>query len=264
MTIKVKKVSLILAALTMLAVNPARAVRPFITDDASLIGYKRIEIANWMYISDMGSEFWHSANLGLTNWSELTVAGFWGFGKDDDGKKFSYTVPLLQAKFLLRDYEPNSLPGVTFAIGSDLPWGKGAYIADGYGSFGFASATQCFGEDENVLIHAQAGGAFIKDKEDKKFKGGLVFGLGTQVKIYKGFHGIAEIVNGDPYIQNAGAQFQMGVRQFVSDKLQVDCAYGSGIGGDSRMSSWITAGIRYVLSFNKDSNFAPNGRKISQ
>jgi len=262
MTTKVKKVSLILIVLTIFSVDPAWAVRPFITDDASVIGYKRVEIANWMYVSDAGSEFWHSANIGLTDWCELTVAGFWGFSKDNNGKEFSYTVPLLQSKFLIRDYEPNSLPGLTVAVGGDLPWGKGAYVADGYGTFGFASATQCIGEDENVLIHGQVGGAFIKNQKNKEFKGGLVFGLGTQVKVYKGFHLIGEIVNGDPYIQNAGSQYQLGIRQFVSDKLQFDCAYGGGIGGEARASSWITAGIRYVLSFNKDDKFAANGRRI--
>ena len=77
---------------------------------------------------------------------------------------------------------------------------------------------------------------------------GLVFGLGTQVKVYKGFHLIGEVVNGDPYEHGAGSMYQLGIRQFVSEKLQIDCAFGNGISGDTKASSWFTAGFRYVVS----------------
>ena len=144
-----------------------------------------------------------------------------------------------------------------------MPWGKGPYVANGYGAFAFASVTQCIGKDENLLIHGQVGGTWETYMENNKRKhsGGVVFGLGTQVKIYKGFHGIAEIVNGDPYIQNAGAMFQVGVRQFINDDLQVDCAFGSGIGKNSA-NYWITAGIRWVIPFKNSGTYASNGRRI--
>jgi hypothetical protein len=45
--------------------------------------------------------------------------------------------------------------------------------------------------------------------------------------------------------------YQLGIRQFVSDKMQVDFAFGGGISGDTGTSSWVTCGIRYVLSFDK-------------
>jgi len=246
---------LILAAATVLATPYAWAVRPFITDDAALSGFKRSELASWIFASKTGTEFWHSANFGLTNWAELTIAGVWGRSKyefnGETFKEYSYTLPLVQAKFLLRGYEPNGLPGVGVAVGADMPWGKGAFVSDGYGAFGCVLFTQCFGMDENVLIHAQAGGTFLKDKVSKEKLSGLVFGLGTQVKVYKGFHLIGELVNGDPYEHGAGSMYQLGIRQFVSNQLQFDFAFGSGISGETRASSWVTCGIRYVVSFNK-------------
>jgi len=33
-------------------------------------------------------------------------------------------LPLVQAKFLFREYEPNGLPGVGVAIGADMPWAR--------------------------------------------------------------------------------------------------------------------------------------------
>jgi hypothetical protein len=263
---KINKTVLILAVAILFAIPRAWAIRPFITDDATLIGFKRAELASWFYGSKARTEFWHSANIGLTNWAELTVAGFWGRSKyeflSEKFKEYSYTLPLLQAKFLLRDYTPNGLPGVTVAVGSDMPWGNGAYVPEGYNAFAFSSLTQCFGHDENVLIHAQIGTTYLRNRESRENFSGLVYGFGAQVKAYKGFHLIGEVVNGDPYEHGVGSMYQLGIRQFVNDDLQFDLAFGGGISGDTIASSWFTCGIRYVLSFNKQDKFALNGRKI--
>ena len=265
---KVKKTFLILAALTMLAIPNAWAVRPFITDDAALSGFRRSELSSWLFVSRAGTEVWHSANWGLCHWAELTVAGIWGRSKYEfNGETFkasSYTLPLLQGKFLIRDYDPNGLPGVVVAVGADMPWGKGAFVADGYTAFGALLFTQCFGSDENVLFHAQVGGTYLKDRKSNEKLSGLVLGFGAQVKAYRGLHLIGEVVNGDPYEHGAGSMYQLGIRQFVNDNLQFDLAFGKGISGETRASSWFTCGVRYVLSFNRNDNFGRNGRRISQ
>jgi len=255
----------ILAALTLLSTPCAWAVRPFITDDATLIGRKRVEFANWTLFDKHSGQLWHSLNFGLNDWSELTVAGFWGYAKSDDDNraKMSFTAPLLQSKFLIRDYEPNSWPGITIAVGTDLPWGKGAFVPSGYGAFTFLSATQCIGTDEDVLIHAQFGGTYLR--ENKKNFANYNWGIGAQVKIYKGFHGIGEFISGDPYVHNAGIGYQLGVRQFISDDLQVDFAVGNGIGqSENRMPLWLSCGIRWVLPTKNGGTYARNGRKITE
>jgi hypothetical protein len=151
----IKKHILLLAFILTAIATKTYAVRPFITDDAALSGFKRSELSSWIFASKAGTEVWHSANWGLTHWAELTVAGIWGRSKYDfKGETFeesSYTLPLLQGKFLFRDYEPNGLPGVVIAVGADMPWGKGAFVADGYTAFGAALFTQCFGNDEKYL-----------------------------------------------------------------------------------------------------------------
>ena len=258
-----------MAALTMFATPQTWAVRPFITDDAALSGYMRSELSSWLFVSKAGTEIWHSANWGFTHWAELTVAGIWGRSKEPvegggTSTESSYTVPLIQGKFLLRDYTPNGLPGLVIAAGSDMPWGKGAFVSDGYGAFGALLLSQCFGMDENVLFHAQAGGTYLKDKKTKEKSSGFVFGFGTQVKAYRGLHLIGEIVNGDPYEHGVGSMYQLGIRQFINDVLQFDAAFGKGISGDTRASSWFTCGVRYVLSFNKNDNFGRNGRRITE
>jgi len=263
--IKVKKTSLFLVALTMFAAPCTLAVRPFITDDATLIGLKRAELATWTLIDKYSGQFWHNYTMNLTQRFEASVAAYWGYFKpeSDVSREFSYTAPLVQFKYLFRDYDPNGLPGVTIAAGSDLPFGKGVFVPGGHGAFAFLSLTQCFGEDEDVLIHANIGGNYIR--ESGKNHTGLTWGIGTQVKVHKGLHGVAEIVSGDPYIQNAGYAYQFGARYFVSDLLQFDIAFGKGFGSENRMPSWVSGGIRYVLSFDKlnRNGYARNGRRIA-
>jgi len=259
-----KQLFLTVFSLTAIATN-AIAVRPFITDDATLIGFKRAELATWTLINKYSGQFWHNYTMNLTQRFEAGVAAYWGYSKpeSDVSREFSYTVPLVQLKYLLRDYVPNGLPGITIAAGSDLPFGKGSFVPGGYGAFAFLSLTQCFGEDENLLIHANIGGNYLH--ENGKNHTGLTWGTGTQVKVYKGLHGVAEIVSGDPYVHNAGYAYQLGMRFFVNDLLQFDIAFGKGFGSENRMPSWISGGIRYVLSFDKSNRngYARNGRKIS-
>ena len=261
----IQKTVLILAILTLLAIPDAWAVRPFITDDATLIGRKRMEFANWTLIDKHSGQLWHSLNIGLNDWAEISVAGIWGYDKsgDDRRTKMSFTAPLVQAKFLIRDYKPNGLPGITMAIGSDFPFGSGAFVPNGHGAFSFLSATQCIGENENILIHAQFGGTYLR--EERKDYANYNWGIGTQIKVYKGLHGIGEFISGDPYVHNAGIGYQLGVRQFISDDLQVDFAVGNGLGGgDNRMPLWISCGIRWVLPSKGSGTFARNGRKIME
>ena len=265
MTKNNRNISIILVALTMFSAPRVWAVRPFITDDAALIGRKRMEIANWLLFDKYSGQFWHSANIGLHDRVELTFAMFWGYNKseNDNHIKTSFTAPLLQSKILIRDYEPNGFPGITVAVGSDLPFGTGAFVPSGYGAFAFGSVTQCIGKDENVLIHANIGETYLRENKENFF--GLTWGVGTQVRIYKGFHGVGEFISGDPYVHNAGIGYQLGIRQFINDNLQIDFAIGHGIGGeDKKMPLWISSGIRWVLSFDKKNGnkYARNGRKI--
>ena len=44
---------------------------------------------------------------------------------------------------------------------------------------------------------------------------------------------------------------ELGIRQFVSDNLQFDAAFGKGFGvSENKTPAWFSCGIRYVLSFN--------------
>lgn len=102
----IKKIPLTLAALTMLAIPHTFEVRPFITDDVTLIGLKRAKLATWTFINNSEAEFWYNYTMNLTWRFEMQVTVHWGYCKLEDNKrrKFSYIAPLLQSKFLLHEY----------------------------------------------------------------------------------------------------------------------------------------------------------------
>ena len=243
-----KKVTLIVI-LNLLLLHSLYAVRPFITDDAATIGLHKHELATWAFASGDHLEFWHSYATNITERLEVNVCAFWGVPQHDDEtyKQFSFTAPLIQFKYLFREFEPNKYPGISIAAGSDLPFGRGDFVPCGWGCFGFLALTQCFGEEEDVLIHASFGGNYVRLEGINNT--GITWGIGTQIKVYKGFHSVFEIVSGDPFVFEAGLACQFGCRYFVSQQLQFDLAFGKGFAGDNRMASWITGGIRYVLPF---------------
>ena len=255
------KLFLLVTILNIFTFQNIYAVRPFITDDATVIGKNRHELATWTFINNEHYEFWHSYSAGITNKIEIFVALCYGIHnlENENKKQFTYAAPLLQTKFILNEYEPNSYPGLIIAAGSDLPFGKGLFVPKGYGGFIFASATQCLGNEEEVLIHAQIGENYLRVDKENLF--GFNWGIGTQIKLYSGLHGVAELVAGDPYINNAGSAYQLGFRHFVNDNIQFDLAFGKGFGGDNRLPFWISGGIRLVFD-KSGGGFSSNGRKI--
>jgi len=287
MTTKIQKTVLILVALTMLSVNPAWAVRPFITDDATLIGKRRAEVANWFYANRDAVEVWHSLNYGVTDWFEINLLVQHGILHSDvaDKWRYAWTAPLLQTKFLLRDYELNSIiPGITFAIGSDLPFGnepfrrygdtETAFKAPGHGAFAFFSTTHSIGMEEQVMIHTSLGWTWLHNRDEAVAAGeprnvhGLIWGVGTQFTTgLRNLYGIAELISGDPYMREAsGIAYQLGLRYFVNDYFQWDIAFGQGLGGGEQLRdyAWISGGFRWVLNFDRNSNreFSKNNRRI--
>ena len=236
-------------------------VRPFITDDARVVGERLAQLETWVRFdkeagqhwilgaygpnknkyTKMHSDYWHGDSKKL----ELTAGGVYGYQVDHDSKKtFSYALPLLQAKILFKEYKPNKAPGFGIVLGTFLPVGQGAFKPAGYGTFGYLTVSQCFGEGDQFLFHGNLGGNYLHFDGSNNLIS--TWGLGTQIKAYKGMHLVGEIFSGDPYIPGTGTSWQAGYRYFFSDLVQIDMTVGNGIAGDVIMPFWYTAGIRIV------------------
>lgn len=229
-------------------------VRPFITDDARVVGENLAQLETWFRFDKEAGQHWIMGAYGPNKKLEVAVGGLYGYQNDHDSQTtFSYALPLLQAKYLFKEYKPNKAPGFGAVLGSFLPVGKGSFKPAGYGTFGFITVTQCFGEGDKYLFHGNLGGNYLHiNNEDDLI---ATWGFGTQIKAYKGLHLVGEIFSGDPYVPGTGMAFQTGYRYFFSDLIQIDMTVGKGIAGTTIMPFWFSAGVRIVTEkFLKNKN----------
>jgi hypothetical protein len=220
-------------------------VRPFITDDARVVGTRLAQLESWYRQDEGGIEQWILMAYGPYSWLELTFGGVFGAERLPTATEFGFGIPLLQAKFLLKEYLPYQLPGIGFVIGSFLPSGSGALKPEGYGAFSFLTLTQCFGKQDDVLLHLNLGTNYLDGSLAEKWQ--FTWGLGTQLRTLGGFHLVGEIFSGDPYVPGSGLSYQVGFRHFFSDDVQIDGTLGKGIGGETPLPLWFSFGIRLVF-----------------
>ncbi|MCS6933971.1 MAG: transporter [Chitinophagales bacterium] len=226
----------------------AHAVRPFITDDARVVGWRLFQWESWLRMDVAGMQSWHMFAYGPHKNVELSL-GMVGGGDFTERPSLhaTFAAPLLQIKFLLREYKPNKAPGVAFSMGSFLPYGRGATRPPGYGAYSILMLTQSFFKNDGVLIHGNIGGNYLRIDKQNDLK--LIWGLGTQIRMHGGFHFVGEVFSGDPYVAGAGTAVQAGMRYFVSDLLQLDMTIGNGLGGTEPMPVWISGGVRWVTEY---------------
>ncbi|MFN4082062.1 MAG: transporter [Bacteroidia bacterium] len=221
------------------------AVRPFITDDARVVGYRLAQYEGWTRFDRFGGEFWSMVAYGPNRFLELSLGGVTGYELHQNKRPdFTAAAPLVQAKFLFNEYSDGKPPGFGLVAGTFLPYGFGELRPSGYGSFAFATISQCIGKNENVLIHANVGANFVDFKDNNSLV--YTWGYGTQIKAYKGFHLVAEHFSGDPYVPGTGMAIQVGFRHFFSDNFQIDGTYGKGISGEFVLPHWFSFGVRIV------------------
>jgi hypothetical protein len=223
----------------VLSAVPALAVRPFITDDARVVGRHQAQMETWMRGDRHALQHWALTSFGPIAPLEVTIGAVHGL-TFQNGSRYSIAGPLLQAKYLIRRPETNSWPGIAVSGGAFAPVGNGGFKVHGWDSFGYVAVTESLAEGDAVLIHGNAG--VVNSHNGRK----ATWGAGTQVRVRGGFHIVSEIFSGDPYAESSGIAFQGGFRHFFSEYIQVDATIGSGMSGQPRLPVWGTVGLRMV------------------
>lgn len=241
--------------------TPALAIRPFVTDDARVVGDHLAQLETWVLLDSSVVEHTALAAVGPTDWLELAAGAVQGGSRSRDGSGYSLTGPIVQAKALLAPAKSNSWPGVAVATGAIAPFGFGVLKPSEWEGFGYVAVTQNI-HDEALLVHANLGmvvGDVLSPHPDlgalhSEVKPGLLAGVGAQVKILGGFHGMAEVYYGDAY----DAQFdqpamQVGARHIFNVHVQIDATFGSTLSqrpqlpdGELGFERWGTLGLRLV------------------
>lgn len=235
----------------------AHAIRPFVTDDARVVGNKFAQLETWVLLDRLALEHNVLAALGPTDWLEVTTGFVHGGVHRGDSRGYSISGPVLQAKALLLAAVDGGRPGLALAGGGLAPWGHGAFEAPGWGGFSYVALTESLFA-ERLLVHANLGLAVAEQSPSSgagRLKRLLTLGVGVQGHLIAGLHGVAEVYRGDPY--DASTDFpaaQAGFRYLFSERVQADSTFGttlttvSGPGGEKRTERWGTLGVRLVSS----------------
>lgn len=230
-----------------LSSTDAHAIRPFVTDDARVVGQGHIQLETYVRRDRLSLQHWLLPAVGPTDWIELTLGAVHGLDnlrKRPELPRYSLAGPLLQGKFLLIDSEPNKPPSLAVVVGSQLPAGRGSFQPPGWGGFTYLAATQAFIKEDDFLIHANVGVSTFSAPGIDPAR--VTWGIGTQVETWYDFHLIGEIFSGDPYTQGTGGSYQLGFRIIFNDHLQLDGTWGGGLWGTTLQPLWFSSGVRIV------------------
>lgn len=242
--------AVVFAAMALALVASARsahAIRPFITDDAHVVGKGHIQLETYWRRDANSLQHWVLPAFGPSDWLELTIGGVHGvsgFRQLPDKPTYSMANPLVQGKFLLLPSIPNKPPGLAVVVGGIAPAGFGGFETPGWSGFSYLALTQAFIREDDLLFHVNVGVSAISAPGIDPAK--LTWGVGTQVETLFNFHLIGEIFSGDPYAVGSGGAFQSGFRMIFNDHLQLDGTVGSGLWGANPIPVWFSSGIRFV------------------
>jgi hypothetical protein len=231
-----------LALTTLLGVRPALAVRPFVTDDARVVGEHLAQVETSVRRDKSVFTNLNLLALGPTDRLELTLGFVDGIPLDrDQARIFSAQGPLMQAKYLFFEAKPNGTPGFAMIAGGTPPWGLQSFRAKEWREFVYAAFTESLFDNDGVLIHANIG----LTSGDSTVG---TWGIGTQFRVHGGFNWIFEIFRNDPYGGDTGGAFQTGFRHIFNDKVQLDMTGGTGLWGNPRPSAYFGMGLRIVTN----------------
>lgn len=239
--------------------SPAYAIRPFVTDDARVVGNKLAQLETWVLLDRSVFEHNALAAIGPTDWLELTMGFTHGSVHSAPRRGYSITGPILQGKALVIPARDNSWPGFAVTIGTLPPLGYGAFTPPSWNGFAYAALTESL-FDEWLLFHANVGIAVGNEEvqpsngsSNRRVRTLLTAGFGLQARIVAGLHGIAEIYYGDPYDPRTNfPAMQTGFRYIFNDDVQIDCTFGTTLteiahpGGHAQTEPWGTLGLRLV------------------
>lgn len=235
-----------------LSTQQAWAIRPFVTDDARVVGDGLAQVETWFSLDPQFIEHNALFALGPTPWLELT-AGFVQSIEHTGAERgaYSFVGPVLQGKALLLEAENNARPGLAFAAGVLPPAGVGNAVPHSTSGFGYLALTESI-EDEWILFHANLGLVLAggPSATESQLDWHFIAGLAAQLRVAGPLHALAEVYYGDPFdpLFRASA-LQLGARYVFSEELQVDGAWGTTIDPGTQEpggSQWGTLGLRWV------------------
>ncbi len=231
---------------------PAFAVRPFITDDARVTPGHTFLTETSLRLDQNRFQNLTLFALGLTDQLEATIGFTDGvLLAEEQGATYRFSVggPLVQLKYLFNE-QRGWLPAFAVEGGANAPWGLGSrgFYPAGWSEFLVIMMSRSFSEHpERLNLHVNLGAT--NTHQFDHMEQDVVWGVGLQYHLFREIvYGVSEIVSGDPYGVSKGAVYQIGLRFFLSDRMQLDTSYGSGLWGSPRPGWFLGFGFRFFTN----------------
>jgi hypothetical protein len=242
----------LISLLVFFPFHPAWAVRPFITDDARVIPNHTLLTEASLRLDQNRFQNLTLFALGLTDRLEGTLGFLDGILLNEEQGatgQFSAAGPLLQLKYLFNEQKgKDGIPALAIEAGASAPWGFGSqgFYPEAWSQFLVFLMSKSFSDHpERLNLHVNIG-LTNTNHPGKSSEQAVVWGIGTQVHLFRNvLYGVTEIASGDPYGLSSGAIYQIGLRFFASDRMQMDTSYGSGIWGSPRPGWFLGFGFRF-------------------
>ena len=233
---------------SLLLPRSALAVRPFITDDARIASPQEFQVETSIRVDKERFQNLNVISLGVLDKLEASLNFIDGFMLEDETKyNLSIAGPGFQLKYLFTDGKTSAFPGIALVAGFVPPWGAGSetFTPPSWSNYAYLAVTKYFFKDwESLNLHVNLG--FTNTYEDK-VKTNTSWGIGVQGHLFDKLYLCTEVFAGDPYAITPGALFQVGLRYFISDRMQIDVSTGRGLYGDPMLDYYAGFGFRVVF-----------------
>lgn len=189
-------------SVSVFTASQAGAVRPFITDDARVVGDRAAQLETWLRGDRESLQHWIAAGVGPVAPLEVTLGGVYG----REGGHLAYALPLVQFKALAIETVPGAgWPGLAFVVGGFGPAGphSGGHLRpDNWDTFGYAALTESPLPEDALLLHQNVG-VFVGKAEEGR-KGSATWGVGLQARLFGGLHFVSRCSRATPTQRRPG------------------------------------------------------------
>jgi hypothetical protein len=232
------------------APSEARAGRPFVIEEADLVGKKLVRLESWAVATR--DVFAHAALLGIGagDFLEVKLGAVHGgvYGRGPNG--YGIAGPLLQMDAMFLAPTSRGRPGLGMQVGVISPLGYQVFQPPGWSGFGGLRITQPLFRDR-VRVHGNVGVASGGEGDgmirDRRFADWIHGGVSLEARFSERTQGIFEYFHRDPYAPYATwAAVHGGFRFWFRETIGMDAGLGLTLpyAGDDRVRVFGTIGIR--------------------
>lgn len=218
--------------LAALAMPPAYAARPMITDDARITDAGACQVESWAQVHRRERDYWALPACNFSGNFEFTAGGALS---RHQGEGTSGAL-LVQGKTLFRPLTTNDF-GIGLAAGYTTHSGNGQSGAPYF----YVPASLSLADDRAVF-HLNLGA--VREREIGKTR--ATWGMGSELQASERLYVIAETY-GQYAERGGGSPFvQLGLRYWVlPGHVQIDTTWGSRV-GDIQAERWFSLGLRLL------------------